>query len=331
MNQPQADDVAESGFQTPQLSKPSHNNTIQRLIDSSAVVDERLPMLDVVFDRLVRSLTTSLRNFSGDSVEVSIENVLSVRFGDFLSRVQMPCLLAVFRAREWDNYGLIIFDGPLIFSMVDVLLGGTRGTAAMRVSGRAFTTIERALIERLVRLILTDLASSFEPISRVTFEFERLEVSPRFALIARPANSAVQAKFRVDLDDRGGSVEILLPNATLEPIRELLIQQFMGEKFGRDQMWESHLAEQIRDTTICLDVILDEHSVDLSEIMNLKIGSNLCLKSTPDALVDIRCGDTALFRGRIGRKKNNVAVKIETILERSDLTQLKSTKFGDQK
>jgi len=30
----------------------------------------------------------------------------------------------------------------------------------------------------------------------------------------------------------------LLPYATLEPVRELLLQQFMGEKFGGDSMAE---------------------------------------------------------------------------------------------
>ena len=36
------------------------------------------------------------------------------------------------------------------------------------------------------------------------------------------------------MEDRGGRLELLLPYATLEPVRELLLQMFMGEKFGRD-------------------------------------------------------------------------------------------------
>jgi len=46
------------------------------------------------------------------------------------------------------------------------------------------------------------------------------------------------------MEDRGGRLELLLPYATLEPVRELLLQQFMGEKFGRDSIWETHLAEE---------------------------------------------------------------------------------------
>ena len=51
-------------------------------------------------------------------------------------------MLAVFKAEEWDNRP----DGDpfrVIYSIVDVLLGGRRGTAAMRIEGRPYTTIER--------------------------------------------------------------------------------------------------------------------------------------------------------------------------------------------
>lgn len=304
-------EISETSFK--RSPSVTHSTTLRKVIDSSAAADDRLPMLDVVFDRLARLLTTSLRNFTSDNVEVGIENIACLRFGDYLGRIQMPALIAVFRANEWDNHGLIVFDGPLIFSIIDVLLGGTRGTAAMRVAGRAFTTIERALVARLVQLILAELSVSFEPLSQVTFEFERLEVSPRFATIVRPANATMQARFRIDLDDRGGTVEIVLPNATLEPVRELLIQQFMGERFGRDQMWETHLAEQIRETTISLEVILDEQILDLSRIISLEVGSQLTLKSAPNCLVDIRCSGSPLFRGRVGHVKNSVAVQIESI------------------
>ena len=133
----------------------------------------------------------------------------------------------------------------MIYSIVDVLLGGRRGTAAMRDRRRPYTTIERTLVERLVRVVLHDLSASFEPLCPVTFSFERLEVNPRFATISRLSNAAVLVRLRVDMEDRGGRIELLLPYATLEPVRELLLQQFMGERFGRDCIWETHLAEEL--------------------------------------------------------------------------------------
>src|SRR5690606_32960472 len=55
---------------------------VQALINSALVSYERLPMLEIVFDRLVRLATTSLRNFTSDNVEVTMDSISSVRFGD---------------------------------------------------------------------------------------------------------------------------------------------------------------------------------------------------------------------------------------------------------
>jgi len=283
---------------------------IQAIINSALVSYERLPMLEIVFDRLVRMLSTSLRNFTSDNVEVALDNISAIRFGDYLNSIPLPAMLGVFKAEEWDNYGLLMVDSSLTYSIVDVLLGGRRGTAAMRIEGRPYTTIERNLVERLIAVVLTDLSATFDPLSPVTFRFDRLETNPRFATIARPANAAILARLRIDMEDRGGKLELLIPYATLEPVRELLLQMFMGEKFGRDSIWEAHLSAELWQTELNLSAVLDEFPLSLGDVMNWKKGTKLDLNCTPDSIVELRCGDVRMFRGRMGRSRNHIAVKV---------------------
>ncbi|MDD5587037.1 MAG: flagellar motor switch protein FliM [Alphaproteobacteria bacterium] len=289
------------------------NSGIMALINSALVNYERLPMLEVVFDRLVRMMSTSLRNFTSDNVEVSLDQITSVRFGDYLNSIPLPAMLAVFKAEEWDNSALMTIDSAMIYSIVDVLLGGRRGTAAMRIEGRPYTTIERNLVERLVRVVLADVSSAFDPLSPVTFRFDRLETNPRFATIARPANAAVLAKLRIDMEDRGGRIEILIPYATLEPIRELLLQMFMGEKFGRDSIWETHLGNELLQTNMHMNAVLDEATMPLGDVINWKVGSHLMLNVKPDDMVALRAGEITLFKGRMGSLNNKIAVRVEEI------------------
>jgi flagellar motor switch protein FliM len=284
---------------------------VAALINNATVTYERLPMLEVVFDRLVRILTTSLRNFTSENVELSLEAIASMRFGDYLDTVPLPAIIAVFKAVEWDNYGLLSLSSPLIYSTVDVLLGGRRGVSPIRIEGRPFTSIERTLIERLIRLVLADMGIAFEPLSAVEFRYERLETNPRFAAIARPTNAAVLCQLRVQIDDRGGLLDVLIPYATLEPVRDLLLQMFMGEKFGRDSIWESHLARQILVTDVELEALLEEQTIPLGEAMGLAVGSTLPLNVRPDALVTLRCGHVRLLRGRMGRAGDHIAIRIE--------------------
>ena len=289
----------------------SERTGIRAIINSALVSYERLPMLEIVFDRLVRLMTTSLRNFTSDNVEVSLDNISSIRFGDDLNSIPLPAILAVFRAEELDNYGLLTVDSNLIYSIVDVLLGGRRGTAALRIEGRPYTTIERVLVQRMVEVILADAQAAFEPLTPVHFNLDRLETNPRFAAIARPANAAILVKLRIDMEDRGGRVELLLPYATLEPIRKMLLQQFMGEKFGRDNIWEGHLATELWTTDTEVRAVLDEQQVPLSQALNFKVGDTFMLNATPESDVSIRCGTIPVTTGKMGRKGQHIAVRVE--------------------
>lgn len=284
---------------------------IRAIINSALVSYERLPMLEIVFDRLVRLMTTSLRNFTSDNVEVSLDNISSIRFGDYLNSIPLPAILAVFRAQELDNYGLLTVDSNLIYSIVDVLLGGRRGTAAMRIEGRPYTTIERVLVQRMVEVVLADAKAAFEPLTPVSFVLDRLETNPRFAAIARPANAAILVKLRIDMEDRGGRIELLLPYGTLEPIRKMLLQQFMGEKFGRDNIWESHLATELWSTQTEVRAVLDEQTVSLRQVLELKIGDTLMLNASPNSLVELKAGAIPLTKARMGRRNHALAVRVE--------------------
>ncbi|MEE8533098.1 MAG: flagellar motor switch protein FliM [Alphaproteobacteria bacterium] len=307
LNQAEIDSLL--GFDQDEDSR--RRSGIQAILNSTLVSYERLPMLEVAFDRAVRLLTTSLRKFTSDNVEVSIDGLTSVRFGDYLNSIPLPAMLGVFKAEEWDDFGLITTDSALIYSVVDVLLGGGHGTAPIRIEGRPYTTIERNLVERMIQVVLADLTAAFEPLTPVTFRFDRLETNPRFAAIARPANAAILARMRVDMDNRGGNIEVVLPYATLEPIRDLLLQMFWGEKFGRDSIWENHLATELWNTTVVIEAVLDEQVMALRDVANLKIGDTFMLGAQPNSLVVLRCGGVPMVSGRMGRTAANVAIRVD--------------------
>ncbi len=293
------------------LEASGASSGVMALINSAMVNYERLPMLDIVFDRLVRLMSTSLRNLTSDNVEVSLDQVSTVRFGDYMNSIPLPAMLSVFKAEEWDNHGLMVTDSALIYSIVDVLLGGRKGTPAVRVEGRPYTTIETKLVERMVNVTLNDLSSAFDPLSPVSFSLDRMETNPRFATITQSGNASVLARFRVDMGDRGGRIEVLIPYATLEPIRELLLQMFMGEKFGRDSIWETHLTQELYKTDVKLQAILGEKTVSLNDMLNWEVGTQIMFNTTIDDELELRCGNFPMFKGPVGQRQGHASVRIE--------------------
>ena len=166
----------------------------------------------------------------------------------------------------------------------------------------------------MVEVVLNDARLAFEPLTLVHFNLDRLETNPRFAAIARPANAAILVKLRIDMEDRGGRIELLLPYATLEPIRKMLLQQFMGEKFGRDNIWESHLATELWTTQMEVAAVLDEQQISLKKVLELKVGDTLMLNASTNSLVELRSGNIPLTRARMGRSNHHLAVHVEAPL-----------------
>jgi flagellar motor switch protein FliM len=307
------------GFNVADISFSDHSG-VRAIIDSAMVSYERLPMLEIVFDRLVRLMTTSLRNLTSDNVEVSLDRITSVRFGEYLNSIPLPTILAVFKAEEWENFGLFSVDSNLIYAMIDVLLGGRRGQSNSRVDGRPYTTIETSLVKRMIEVVLADAEAAFRPVSPVRFAIDRLETNPRFAAISRPTNASILVRFRIDMEDRGGNMEMLLPYATLEPIRDTLLQAFMGDKFGRDPIWEGHLATEIWQAQAEVDAVLYEGMLPLKQLMSLQVGETLMLDLKPETLVKVRCGDVVLTEGRMGRVGERIAVSVAKPLRRPRTT-----------
>ncbi|WP_407151570.1 flagellar motor switch protein FliM [Bradyrhizobium sp. ORS 86] len=317
------------GFTVGDVNLDDHSG-IRAIIDSAMVSYERLPMLEIVFDRLVRLMTTSLRNFTSDNVEVSLDRITSVRFGDYMNSIPLPAVLSVFKAEEWENFGLATVDSSLIYSMIDVLLGGRRGQTQLRIEGRPYTTIETNLVKRLVEVVLADAEQAFRPLSPVTFSIDRLETNPRFAAISRPANAAILVRLRIDMEDRGGNIELLLPYATIEPIRNVLLQMFMGEKFGRDPIWEGHFATEVAQAEISVDAVLYEADIPLKQLMRLKVGDTLPLEIRADSLVSVRCGNVTLTEGRMGRVGDRVAIRVTKNLRKPQTTFAMFEKADEQ-
>ncbi len=289
---------------------PEKTIGIDVLLGNNHISHERLPMLDVVFERLIRQFTTSLRNFTSDNVEISIKESTSSRFGDFLNSVPMPALIGVVKALDWNGYCLVSINNTLIYSIVDVLLGGRKVESMKRNETRSYTSIERNLMINMIQLLLIDLSHAFNPIGHIDFRFERIEINPRFAGIARLLDAAIVVTLKVDMDHKGGTIQLILPYSTLEPVREALLQTFMGEKFGQDRIWENHLAGSLWNTDIHLEAILGEAEVTLNEILSWKPGSQVILRTKPDSQIYIRCGEIDIWQANIGQRSGNVSIRI---------------------
>lgn len=284
---------------------------LRALINSALVSHRRLPMLDVIFDHTARRMSTSLRQMADDNVEVALDDVTSTRFGDFLAALPQPTVVGVVYSSLLDNYCLVAADATLVSSIVDLLLGGRRGAGALSIDDRGFTAIELSLAERMLSLLVNDLDDAFQPVASPKFAIDRIETTPRFAAIVQEASVCALAKFRIRIDELGGRASIVIPHATLEPLRDELLREFIGEAHAADAMWRDHLAQEVKTATVDLRAVMAAKTMPLTQLQQLEEGDTLVFAAAPTSAIELRSGDVLIGRGKVGRAGDRVAVRME--------------------
>lgn len=282
------------------------------LIETDVADHQRLPMLELVCDRLLRSLGTSMRQLTGDAMDVSLIGVTGGRFGDLLGQAESPAMFGVFRIDPWGSHGLLLIEPALIYASVDALLGGRRSASGpQRMEGRPFTSIETGLVGRLMDHILRDFSAAFQQVAPISTRLERIETSPRFAAFAGPSIATAHCQFQIDMEGRGGRFSLLLPSTTLEPVRDILAQRFGSERLSSETSWASDLEEEVRSLPLRVEAVVGRRTLTLSEVQVLAPGDHLRFGAEPGRDAMLVHGGIALARVAVGQRHGKVALCLQ--------------------
>ena len=274
---------------------------------------ERLPMMEIGLERVARALQATLRKYADDKVSVATKAMRDMRFSTYLRENKPPYTFYVARFEVTGAPVLLVSQGDLVQLTIDLLLKSRQ--AAVEIAGRAFTATERILTERMVRMIMNEIGASFQPIAEFNLKMDRTETNPRFLTAVREKDGVLATTITITIGDRKGSIDLLIPHASLEPYKDVLRQQYAGDKFGRDQLWEQHLTQELLVSHLRVTAILDEPTVPLSDIINWQVGSVLPLDITANEPIRLHTGQSAVFFGSMGRHDDRVVVRIDGRLE----------------
>lgn len=287
---------------------------IDQMIYMSMLNYERLPMLDVIIDRFVLTLTTSMKTNTSANTDIDIKFIESKRYSNAMGSIPVPGILGVANATPWNGQIIVGLDAPLLYSALEIMLGGRKSKPA-KPEGRNFTSIERKMASKLINVVLGDFAHAFNPLDEVKFIMDRVETNPQFATISQPNSPCVHVVLDISLEGRRGRVDIIIPYSTIDPVRKLLAKVFLGEKLGGDPTWENHLREELLESTVKLKTIFVEVPSTLHQVMTWKPGTTLELRVSEDHPATVVCGKIPMFTGRMGKKNGSVALRIEADLD----------------
>lgn len=305
-----ADDSARAAISEEEVSALLEKNAADSVVpfDLSArrVSRTQLPMLEFLCRNFAERVAASLTRLVSREVTMQFDTLQSAKTADLQAALPFPGSLAVIRIKPLPGLAFVSVDPSLLLVLLDVFFGG-QGRATSDPQAAAAPAAQRFLA-LLVRNFAADLAAAWAPITAVELELVKQESNPRFAQMGDPQSMMIAARFSLTFGSTSGSIDWLLPEALLAPIREALASDGGKPALRAQTAWAPLLSAMLQRAEIEARAILAEAQISLGDLVRLAPGDVIPIEAPQQ--VTLLAGDVPLYSGKFGVSQGRNALKI---------------------
>lgn len=279
------------------------------LANQDRIIRGRMPTLDIIHDRFIRLFRVTLSNSLRKMANLSVNSTGPLKFSEFMNSLPLPSCLNILRLDPLRGAAVMVIESKLLYALVDSFFGGN-DVPYTKIEGKDFTQIEIKIARRVVLSAIDDLEKAWEPVYPLKIGYSRTEINPQFVAVVPPSDVVIATTFDVELEKVSGTIKIVIPYSTLEPIKSKLSVGFQSEQLEVDFIWINRVKEQIMQTTANLVVRLGEANIQMRDMMNLEIGDIIQLDTDATMPLDVHVEGVAKFKGIPGLLKGNRALRV---------------------
>lgn len=299
------------------------------LTSQDKVIRGRLPTLDIVYERFIRAFRMNLSSQLRKLATLTITATDTMKFGELINTLPMPSCMSVVRFETLRGSGIVVLESKLAYALIDSFLGGT-DRPYNKSEGKEFTPIELSIVRRVISAALEDLEKAWAPVTPMKINFVRTETNPQFVGIVPPSDIVLVTTFSVELENASGTLTLVIPFSTLEPIRQKLISGFQQEIVETDHYWANMIIRHLEETDLNVTVELGQTEISLRKIMSLKIGDVVTLRTDATAEIPVNVESVVRFKGLFGASRGSRAVQITEVVENRNKEFLKKRPEDEQ-
>lgn len=296
--------------------KPSEGVREYNLSNQERIVRGRMPTMEIVNERFSRNLRLGLFNFIRKSPEITTAPAKVQKYSAFLRELVVPTNLNIMAVRPLRGHGLVVCEPTLLFGVIDSLFGGN-GKYQTRIEGRDFSPTEQRVISRMMEVVAEEYKKAWSSIYPLELVYQRSEMQPQFATIATSGEIVVASSFTLEIGDLTGSLHIVIPYATLEPIRDVLYSTVQGDAMEVDRRWVKLLSSEIQAAELNIVAELAKTEATVEQLLAMKVGDFIELDRSPTIKATVE--GVPLFECQYGTHKGKYALRIEERLTGANL------------
>ncbi len=279
------------------------------LANQDRIIRGRMPTLDIIHDRFIRLFRVTLSNALRKMANLSVNSTGPLQFSEFMNSLPLPSCLNILRLDPLRGAAVMVIESKLLYALVDSFFGGN-DVPYTKIEGKDFTQIEIKIARRVVLSAIDDLEKAWEPVYPLKIGYSRTEINPQFVAVVPPSDVVIATTFDVELEKVSGTIKIVIPYSTLEPIKSKLSVGFQSEQLEVDFIWINRVKEQIMQTTANIVVKLGEANIQVRDLMNLEVGDIIQLDTDATMPLNVMVEGIPKFKGIPGLLRGNRAIRI---------------------
>jgi flagellar motor switch protein FliM len=286
-------------------------NLLELPADSQKKSD--IPNFSLIIERFRNSFGRSLSHYLQKKVSLEIIDFHSLPFSDYLPDHDHHKTTGILSLKPLSSGCLINYDSHLWFLLLENLLGGLTG-AASASSDRSPTKLELNLLKTSMELACRAIEQAFSAILQLSSRVIETTSVERLHSFTSPDSTVTVYRFKAELEEEAGVLELVFPTDSLVPYRASLAKLTQLQNF-ENKNWPDSIRDGLSATPIT--VTAQACSIDLSiqQLLNLKVGDILPIPHDPDSSVEILVEGIAKFSGLPGQKNHNKNVKIINVYQ----------------
>jgi len=296
------------------IYEPKKNETVgitEKLKEIAKLSLDRLPVLNSIFEDMAVTCVERFRDYCSPAFTAFVNQVASGDSWDLLE-ARADSVAVIFYCREWDARILFGLERRLVFSIIEAMFGGD-GSELPFDGTRPFTALETRVGRLVCEFAAKALEASFGRVCEISLAYERTETALEFTALGQSSMIMIEAKILFQVLDQGGVLFVLIPQNTMNPIRQKLERERKPLPSSYDPRWTSALTRRVSKAEVILCAMIEGKNIELDDILRLEAGKTIELSGTDQNII-LECEGDRLFRGRLGQSRGHFTITVDAPL-----------------
>lgn len=275
------------------------------LTNQDRVVKGRLPAMEMVAERFIRLIRTSLPRYLKLPIEVGSGGVQVLKYSEYIETLYVPTSIRLLKIEPFAGNAMLTLEAKLIHRLVDRFFGGDGEMT--NFEAKEFTRTEHKVVNRMTQLLLSDFESAWRDVLAVQCSVVGDEINPAMLNLMAPGEAVLVTSFRLDIAESSGELHVVFPYASLEAFKRILDANGKQDDKNGDAEWRAAFERALMHAEVPLNCLIGETEVRLRTLLRLQPGDELDLDMGD--LHQVSVGRLPLFTATLGDSRGKLALE----------------------